>query len=123
MTVPGVTTRSVIDRHLGAFSRGDLDALVADYTHESVLITQDAVFRGPEEIRGFFAELLSEGFRPGTYEFSLEILRVEKDTAYIVWTARCGSFDVVLATDTFLLRGGSIAIQTFAAKRQPPAVR
>ncbi|MFN8109932.1 MAG: hypothetical protein U0Y82_08810 [Thermoleophilia bacterium] len=122
MTVPGVTTRSVIDRHLSArSSRGD-PGRPGGRLHESVLITQDAVFRGPEEIREFFAELLSEGFRPGTYEFSLEILRVEKDTAYRVDRAlRVASTWSWQPTRSCCAQ--SIAIQTFAAKRRPPAVR
>ena len=111
--------RALLDRHLAAFSVGDIDTIAADYTDASVMITQDATYAGRAAIRGFFAGLLSEHFRPGTYDFVMDLVSVEGDVAYIVWHASCESADVVLATDTFVLRGGKIATQTFTAKLDP----
>jgi hypothetical protein len=36
-----------------------------------------------------------------------------------VWYASCASADVVFAADTFLIRDGKIAVQTFAPKIEP----
>jgi hypothetical protein len=55
-------------------------------------------------------------FKPGTYEFTMDTLHVVDDIAYIVWHANCASADIVFGTDTFLIRDGKIAVQTFAAK-------
>ena len=109
-------TNTLVGRHLAAFSAGNVDELVEDYTDASVLITQDATIKGRDALRDFFSGLLSELFRPGTYEFIMDVERVEGDTVYIVWHASCESADVVLATDTFVLRDGKIATQTFTAK-------
>ena len=49
----------------------------------------------------------------------MDVVRVEGDTVYITWHASCESADVVLATDTFVLRGDKIATQTFTAKVDP----
>lgn len=120
---PGATmkidAKAFLDRHMAAFSAGDVDALVEDYTDASVMITQDATLRGRDALRDFFSGLLSEHFRPGTYDFTMDVVRVEGDTVYIAWHASCESADVVLATDTFVLRGDKIATQTFTAKVDP----
>jgi hypothetical protein len=36
-----------------------------------------------------------------------------------VWHANCASAEIVFATDTFLIKNGKIAAQTFAAKIEP----
>ena len=64
MHVPGATmkmdAKAFLDRHMAAFSAGDVDALVEDYTDASVMITQDATLRGRDALRDFFSGLLSE---------------------------------------------------------------
>lgn len=42
--VPNETSRVIIMHHLASFQSNDLEALIADYTNESVLITQDATY-------------------------------------------------------------------------------
>lgn len=122
-TLPGATmkmdAKPFLDRHMAAFSAGDVDALVEDYTDASVMITQDATLRGRDALRDFFSGLLSELFTPGTYDFTMDVVRVEGDTVYIAWHASCESAEVVLGTDTFVLRDGKIATQTFTAKVDP----
>lgn len=44
-------------RHVEAFAKGDLDALMSDYCQDAVLITPDGVLRGSGEIETFFEEL------------------------------------------------------------------
>ncbi|MFN8121321.1 MAG: nuclear transport factor 2 family protein [Thermoleophilia bacterium] len=106
---------SLLERHLTAFAAGDLDAIVGDYTHDAVMITQDGTFRGPEEIRGFFGGLLEGPFAPGTYDLTMDSVTAAGTALHIVWHASCASADVLMATDTFVLRGGRIATQTYAA--------
>jgi hypothetical protein len=45
--------------------------------------------------------------------------RVEGEVAYIIWHAKCASADIVFGTDTFIVRYGKIAVQTFAVKIEP----
>jgi ketosteroid isomerase-like protein len=114
-----MTTEEVLDHHLGAFIAGDVDALLDDYTDESVIITPDGVARGPSELRAAFERLLSGMFAPGTYEIALEARQIDGEVAFVAWHASCADADVEFATDTFLVRDGKIAVQTFAAKVIP----
>lgn len=112
-------TGQVLNHHLQALGGGKLDEILEDYVEESVLITPDATIKGREGIRAVFERFLLGLFKPGTYEFALDTRRVEGDTAYIIWHAKCASADIVFATDTFIVKGGKIAVQTFAAKIEP----
>lgn len=83
-----------------------------DYTKDSVILTHDKQFRGLEEIRGFFDAFL-KGVKPGFWEaFKINAKAIDRDVAYLVWQAR--PF-VTMATDTLVVRGGSIRTQTFTA--------
>jgi uncharacterized protein (TIGR02246 family) len=110
------TTRQVVEHHLDALAAGNLDGILNDYTDDSTLIGPGGVLKGMQAIRGVFESSLASLFKPGTYEFTLDTLQVADDVAYIVWHANCASVDIVLGTDTFLIRNGKIAVQTFAAK-------
>jgi ketosteroid isomerase-like protein len=113
------TTRQIFEHHLGALGAGNLDAILSDYADDSILISPDGVLRGRPAIRGFFEGALASLFKPETYEFTMETVHVADDVAYIVWHANCASADIVFAADTFLIKNGKIAVQTFAAKIEP----
>lgn len=110
------TTLQVLEHHLDALAAGDLDAILSDYTDDSTLIGPDGPVKGRQAIRAFFKSGVDSLFKPGTYEFTMDTLQVADDIAYIVWHANCASADIVFGTDTFLIRDGKIAVQTFAAK-------
>jgi hypothetical protein len=84
-----------------------------------VILTAEGALRGHEAIRGALSEFLGGLFKPGTYDFTMHAVHVEDDLAFIVWEARCGSADVPLGADTFLIRDGKILTQTFAMKMVP----
>lgn len=112
-------TRQVLDHHLHSVAAGQIDELLDDYDEDAFLIVPDSTIKGREGIRSMFEGMLQGLFKPGTYEISLDTLRVEGEVAYIVWHAKCASVDVVYGTDTFIVRDGKIAVQTFAAKIDP----
>ncbi len=105
--------RDIILHHLRSFRDNDLEAVVSDYTENSVFITRDATYKGPDEIRGFFAALMTH-FPKNISNFKLDKLEVGDSLAYIVWHANTPSLDVSMGTDTFILRDGKIHQQTFA---------
>jgi uncharacterized protein (TIGR02246 family) len=113
------TARQVFEHHLGALSAGDLDDILSDYTDDSIVIGPDGALKGRQAIRGFFETVLASLFKPGTYQFTMDTLHVLDDVVYLVWHADCASADIVFAADTFLIKGGKIAVQTFAAKIEP----
>lgn len=114
-----MATKDVLDHHLAAFGAGDVDEILKDYTEDSLLITAGGPIRGLGPLREAFAGFFGGLFAPGTYEFTLDAEHVEGEIANIVWHARCAAADVPLGTDTFLVRDGKIAVQTFAAKIDP----
>lgn len=114
-----VDTKAVLKHHLAAFSAGDVAEVLEDYSDDSVLLMPDATVRGRKALDATFEGLFSGLFEPGTYDFTMDVMKVEGDVAYIVWHARCASAEVVFATDTFVVRDGKIVTQTFAAKIDP----
>ena len=105
-------TNAVLDNHLDAGLRGDLDAVLSDFSEDSVLFLPQGPIRGIAGLREFYESLLSHP--PAGFPKAFKLLRrdVDGEVAYIVWKAEPG---VLLATDTFVVRNGKIMIQTFAA--------
>lgn len=121
------TTNEVLDNHLACFGRRDLDGILSDYAPDAVLFTQDGPLRGHDEIRPLFEALLEEFGKPGA-SFTLTQRFVDGDHAYIVWTAETADRAYELGTDTFVVRDGRIAVQSFACRTsirrpQAPSVR
>jgi SnoaL-like domain len=113
-------TKTVLDNHLGNFFRGDLDGLLSDYGNGAVLFTPDGPLVGVDAIRPFFVKLLAEFAKPGS-TFELKHQSIEGEHAYILWTAETADNRYDLATDTFVVRGGKIAAQSFAGRILPKA--
>jgi ketosteroid isomerase-like protein len=105
------STQDVVEHHLQAFGEG-LDSILSDYTDQSCLMSPQGTFRGTSEIRTFF-----EGFVSGLPEGFMEAFKVTKmeadgEVGYITWEANPW---FPLGTDTFVVKEGMIANQTFAA--------
>lgn len=114
-----MTTREVFDHHIRALGAGEIDDLLSDYTDDSVVIGPDGVTRGLPAIRAMFDNFLSGLLKPGTYDFSLDKLHVDGDIAFVLWHAKCAGADITFAADTFVIRNGKIAVQTFGPKLEP----
>lgn len=112
------STRSVIDNHLKCFGEGDFDGLLADYAPQAVLFTPQALLKGTEQIRALFVALLQEFGKPGA-TFRLNHLSVDGEHGYILWSAETADNVYEFATDTFIVRDGRIAAQSFAGKIAP----
>ena len=113
-----MTTTELVQRHIQSFLAYDLEGVLSDYAPDAVFFTPDGTLRGPGPIRGFFTALLAEFSKPGAM-FALGQQHVEGDHAYILWTARTADNLYEFATDTFFVRNGKIAVQSFAGKITP----
>ena len=109
------TTNDVLKNHLKCFGEGDLEGILSDYAPGAVLFTADGPLRGQDAIRSLFTAMLAEFSKPGA-AFSMKQQFVEGDDAYILWTAQTANNVYELGTDTFFVRDGKIAVQSFAAK-------
>jgi ketosteroid isomerase-like protein len=112
------STKDVVDHHLKSFSDHDLNAMLSDYATDAVLFTPERPLRGPDEIRPLFQGMLAEFGKPGA-AFTLKQQFVEGDYAYILWTADTADNTYELGTDTFIVRMGKIAVQSFAGRIVP----
>jgi len=112
------TAEQVLNHHLQCFGSGDLAGIMSDYTDQSVLFTPDGPLTGTEAIRGLFTGMFAEFAKPGA-SFEMKTQTVKGDVAYIVWSAQTADNSYELATDTFVIKDGRIAYQTFAGKVTP----
>jgi ketosteroid isomerase-like protein len=113
-----LSTSDVLDRHLKSFAEYDVDRVLSDYAPDAVLFVPTGALKGPGEIRPLFQTLVAEFSKPGA-SFTMHQRCVEGEHAYIVWTAETADNSYELATDTFVIRNGKIAAQSFAAKVTP----
>src|SRR5258706_15090086 len=106
------TTQAVLGHHLQAVVAHNLDDIMSDFDDNSVVLTANGVFRGPNMIRGFFTEALK--LLPPEVMAQLKMNRQEVDGefAYLDWSA---GPTIPMASDTFCVRNGKIVMQSFAA--------
>jgi len=111
-----MSTEATLGHHLQAISEG-VDAIMQDFTPDSVLFTPDGPLRGLEPIRGFFDGFLSTS--PPELLRAITLVRqdIQGDVAYIIWKAEPY---IPLATDTFVVRDGKIVAQSFALLAPSP---
>jgi hypothetical protein len=68
-------SRAVWERHVQAATAGDIDAVMADFTEESAIITTDGVISGTADIRRFFENLLG-GLEPRALETTVSNAKI-----------------------------------------------
>ena len=112
------STEEVLNHHIESFGGGDLEALMSDYTDDSIIETQAGQLKGLDAIRGMFAGMFEE-FSKGESSFEMPRSSVEGDHAFIVWSAQTEDNDYHLGSDTFFIQNGKIAYQTFVAYGTP----
>ena len=110
-----MSTVETLAHHLQAFTVG-VDEIMQDYTDSSVLFTPDGPLRGRAAIRGFFEGFLTNSPRALLEAMTLVRQDIDGEVAYIVWKAE--PF-IPIATDTFLIQGGKIVVQTYAGYMAP----
>ena len=114
------TAQAVVNHHLEGFLALDVQGVMADYAPDAVMIVPTGVLHGADEIRPLFQNLFAEFAKPGA-TFDLKQQLIEGDVAYIWWVAETPDNTYELGTDTFFVRHGKIAVQTFAFKATPRA--
>jgi len=109
-------TETTLLRHWQAFGAGDVDAIMADYAEDALIITPDSTLKGRTQIRSLFTRVFASMFPPDKTELNLTRRVVEGEIAYILWSGSSPYYNVPLGTDTFVIRNGKIVAQTFAAQ-------
>lgn len=112
------TPKRILENHINSFLGNDLEALMADFADESVLIAQDTSYKGLKEIRGFYAGLMLQ-FPKQKSNIELEKTVINDDVVYFVWRGKSPGLEVLFATDTLIIKNGKIHRQTFAGQLKP----
>jgi ketosteroid isomerase-like protein len=110
------TPQDVFAHHGRALATGDLDAIVADYTEDSVVITRAGTARGKDAIAKVFAQLLED--LPGA-AWDLKAQVLDGDVLYLEWAADSTANRVDDGVDTFVFRDGAIWAHTIRYTLQP----
>ena len=107
------STQEVLDHHLDCFGRADLEGILSDYSSSSLMFTPTGVLKGPDAMRPVFQGIFKEFSQKGT-TFSMKHVCVERDYAFILWSAETADNVYELGTDTFVIRDDKILVHTFA---------
>ena len=112
------STQEILEHHLASFAASDVEATLSDYTESSVMLTPQGALRGLAAIRAFFETAYAEFRQPGT-QLKLQQMLVDGDCAFVAWEGETSANTYEAATDTFVIRDGRIALQTFGVKVTP----
>ncbi len=113
------TTESILKHHLEAYIACDLPAMMEDYTEESVILVRSGrAFQGLAQIESLFQRAFAEFGAPGA-TFVVGSTAVHGEVALITWSGETAANTYEFGTDTFIIRGGKILVQTFASKATP----
>ena len=114
---------NVFQRHVAAFTSGDLDAVMSDFGPQSVVVTPDGVFEGLDRIRIVYRDLLAEfgnierGDSPG---LRVDVMHVCHDMLFITWNAETRNYVFPFGTDTFVCDGKRFTRQTISFSPPQP---
>ena len=104
-------TATVFNRHIQAFSTGDMALNLSDYSETSVIIVPNATYTGLAEIEGFFTQQMAEFGQEGV-AFKMGEMPVLGNVVYISWSADTPDNDYSYATETYVIEDGKITTQT-----------
>jgi len=112
----GRTSQDVFEAHFAAVARGDIDAVVADFSPDAVVMTVGTAVRGHDAIRSFFTAALGAVSEP---RFTLDSVLSEGDAVLVTWSLTSASARISGAVDTFVIADDKIRLQTTVFTLEP----
>lgn len=104
------SVQAVFDSHFMLRLENDVEGDIAtNYSHDVVLISCTGALHGHEGVR-VCARQLAESLPGAKFRYALRM--IERDVAFLEWTAESGNGNVQDGVDTFLIREGKIVAQT-----------
>ena len=102
-------TVAVMTAHVQALGQG-IDEIMRHYTEESVVFAPEGPCQGLAQIQAYYEAFLAT--RPDNFLKRFTIVRqdVIGEVAYVIWKAQPY---VRIGTDSFIIRDGKIALNTF----------
>lgn len=108
-------TQEVFDHHMRVYLAKDLDAIMADYTEESVLVVNvtPEPLKGLAAIRGLYTQAMEMLTPEVMSQFKVTQQTIDGEIAYLTASAPPA---IPFLSDTFVIRGGKIVAQTAIAQ-------
>ena len=102
-----LTPETLLQHRVPALTSRDIDAIMSEYTEESVVVTDEGVFKGLEAIRSLLMQLFTEA-PPG----SLETVTIDKqiiagDYVFVLYSIPALNLS---GNDTFCIHDGKIVM-------------
>jgi hypothetical protein len=105
-------TAGVWEHHKNAWQAKSLDAIVSDYTENSIVILNNQSFKGVKAIRKVFSQLFTI-FDNGVNTIDTPVLFDR--FVYITWHLKLNDGGEQFGTDTFVIENGKIVVQTIGS--------
>ncbi len=124
-TASADTPQVIYDRHVANMKVGDLEAVLADYADDAVVVAppgiagQDGVFVGKDNLRKLFAVLTDETKSPGVRVMEETSRLLDDETVLMRWAQYRDTPQAVTGTDVYVVRNGKIIFQTVAVDATP----
>jgi hypothetical protein len=112
-----VDGKTFADARLAAFQRGDVKTVLGMYRDDAVVITPEGNIKGAA-INAMMVALFDEFAQPGV-SFELISRAAEGDVANFVWRAKTARTEYDFCAETYVLKEGKIAVQTFSGQMRP----
>ncbi len=106
------STTEVWTHHIHAWEIRSVHDIVSDYSDESVLVLNNEVFKGQDQIANVFTRLFNI-FDAGTNRIDTPV--VLDRFVYITWHFTPTNKQEFFGTDTFVIENGKIVLQTIAS--------
>ena len=125
------SAQAVLDRHVAAMKAGNLNAVMADYADNTLVIAPHGiapgqtnvagndVFSGKANARKLFAVLTDKDHNPGAKAMTVSYEQRGNDVTLMHWVQFKGKPEQVSGTDTWIIRGGKVIAQIVAVDPAP----
>jgi hypothetical protein len=113
------TPEEVVTRHIAAFDKHDVAALIADYGDDVVVVMSGQILHGKAAMQEWVTKYFASATLP---KFDAKLDRVEGDTGVTLWVVNPGTANAKQGNDVFVIRDGKIRFQTTTGVRpvDPP---
>ena len=116
------TPAQVVAHHVDVIKKGDLEAVMADYADDAVVVTppglmpsvpkaQPGTFVGKNEVRKVFVLLTDKNHLPDVQSMVADIESRGDGVAILHWVQHKGQPNQVAGEDVFLIRNGKVIFQ------------
>jgi len=114
-----LTPAEIVARHNAAVAGSNVEAMLADYADDAVVLQDGKALQGKPAIRALFTRMFPKpapGAAPsGAAAMTVTRKWAEGDVGFYSW-----QMGAVSGTDEFLVRNGKIKVQTVFIKSAPP---